>query len=238
MEDPGIWKRVEEWESRPGGIDLGVLREAAVNARYGAKILPDRLLGGPATVVSADLGAGRVRFLEGEAVSTVLRAGTLHGVGGWFRARLSPSVSMTNAPGDPGAIASRDQVFLPVDRPTPVLPGERVRVRLGISTVLEMVRWTVEVLPAGSEEPRCVFRQDELRGALILPGDLRRTDPGHAPGLTEKGRAALRVLALCGEGRSVGAIREAVAREFPGLLPSPEALEEFVQDLVDRAAAE
>jgi protein arginine N-methyltransferase 1 len=235
VEDAETWSRIAAWEARPHGIDLGPGREAAVNARYGVRLRAESLLGPGRALATADLAAGRVPFLEGEALCEVRRGGTLHGIGGWYRARLSPSVSVTNAPGEPAAITSRAQVLFPVDRATEVAPGDRVRVRMAISTVVEMTRWTVEVLPAGSDEPRCTFRQDELRGALVAPEDLRRNAPGFAPGLSERGRAALRVLALCGEGRTVAEIREAVAREFPGLFPRAEGREEFVQDLVERA---
>ena len=49
----------------------------------------------------------------------VARAGTLHGIGGWFHAELAPSIGFTNAPTAECRI-NRRNVFFPLDRPVAV----------------------------------------------------------------------------------------------------------------------
>ena len=82
----------------------------------------------------------------------ITRSGTLHGIGGWFAATLSPTVTLSNSPLAANRIARRGVVF-PVRRPTPLAAGDRVSVRMRILPADLLVSWSVRVFRGGAAEP-------------------------------------------------------------------------------------
>ena len=74
------------------------------------------------------------------------RAGTVHGIAGWFVAHLNETTTLTNAPGDPERIARRNAV-LPVRQPLAVSIGQVLRVQMLIRPYELLVKWVVELWP-------------------------------------------------------------------------------------------
>ena len=222
--------RVEFWTGRPAGFDLSPVRQWAANTGYPTTFDASALLGPPAQAGAFDMRTVTVAPLKLSARLTIERPGTLHGVGGWFLAQLSPSVSLSNGPG-PGRL-DRQNVFFPIDRPPAVLPGDVVDVGMHVIPAETIVTWSVRVTRGGAELGR--FRHSTLNGMLMSREELRRMDPSFAPALTDRGAARLSVLSLCDGRRPLAAIEQAVFDRHPDLFATAAEAGAFVAEVVTR----
>ena len=231
---PEAHAHVEFWRTEPGAFDMSPARTHAVNTGYPRHLLPGELVGAPAVAGRIDLTRDAARPFRLDAVLVVARPGTLHGIGGWFSATLSPSVTMTNSPLAADRI-NRRNVFLPIDRPVDVTPDDEVRVALQLRPEDSVLVWTVSVSRAGDpDRPRARFTHSTWRGMLFDRRDLDRVAPAHRPRLTPRGRARLSVLELADGGRTVDAIEREVHRRHADLFASAEDAAVFVAEVLTR----
>ena len=234
VEDAKTYDRIDFWDRRPGGFDFRPARRWSVNTGYPIALARQSMLAAPITVTRLDMAtvASNPQTAEGRFV--VSRAGTLHGIGGWFHAHLSPRVTLSNAPDAPARL-NRRNVFLPVDRPVPVDAGDAIDVRLHVIPAETVVTWQVAVRNTdGQEKARCC--QSTLRGMLLSRDELRRTNPAFVPRLTPRGDARLSVLTLCDSQRSLAEIEREVFRRHPDLFRTVGEAEAFVAEVVVRYA--
>ncbi len=231
VEDPSFHALVDFWNTRPGGFDFSPGRRRAANTGYPATFRPESLLTGPATVVTIPVATQPPAPVVGEALLSVTRAGTLHGVGGWFSALLHGDVWMTNSPLSPEAI-DRRSAFLPIDRPVAVEAGDAIRVGIRILPREVVLAWEVRVERQGRVVGE--YRQSTWQGMLVTREDLSLTNPAHAPTLTPRGLARRTVLELCDGHRLLGDIEREVHRRHPDLFASPAEAAEFVAEVVTR----
>ncbi len=239
VEAPDMWKQIEFWNESPAGFDFSPARSIAVNTGYPVKYKPKQLLGDSTTAASLDLSTVTAGPLDFDVTLKVKRSGTMHGIGGWFEARLSKSVTMSNSPVAKHPIF-RKNVFFPVDRPVTLAKGDRVRVRMNIRPTEIVVTWKVEVLgggrASGNGHPKAQFTHSTLQGMLISKEDLQRTRPGFIPKLNPWGVARLSVLTLCDGGRSLSEVEREVYQRHSELFPSPDDAAFFVSEVVTRYA--
>jgi hypothetical protein len=179
--------------------------------------------------LTAGSGAAPLRLC---ASLVCTRDGTLHGLGGWFEARLSPGAVMTTSPLAPDAIARRN-AFFPVERPLAVTAGDTVDVRMAVLPAEPIASWSVDVR-AASGALRAAFRHSTLEGMLIAREDLARTRPDFQPRLTERGRARQSVLEWCDGGRTVAQIETDLRTRYPALFRDQRAAAAFVAEVVTR----
>jgi protein arginine N-methyltransferase 1 len=241
VESPEMWQRVAFWDEKPAGLDIRPARMVAVNTGYPATFRPGQMLGTPADAVTLDLASAGPEAFAFETTVTAEREGTLHGIGGWFRARLSPGVFLSNSPLDEAPI-NRRAVFFPIDRPVRLDPGDVVRVRLRVLPADTIVTWDVSVRgapggPTGADGPdKGRFSHSTWQGMLLSQEDLRRSDPLWRPTLTPRGRARMSVLELCDGGRPLEEVEREVHRRHPDLFDSPRAAAVFMAEVVTRYA--
>jgi protein arginine N-methyltransferase 1 len=218
-------KVVDAWKQPLHDLDFALVHETAQHGRFAAELESEHLLGDPVTVCEGDPSDPGLAHMKGDVRLLVNQAGMLHGLGGWWRARLSPSVETTNSPVAEDRVVSRHHVFLPIAEPLGVKPGDEIAVTISVSTREEMVAWTVEV---GER----TFRHGEFLGALGSAEDFRRHDPEHVPGAGERARAATLVLERAAAGDSFGVILLVLEEECPSLFVSREDREGFVRELL------
>ncbi|MGH7164377.1 MAG: 50S ribosomal protein L11 methyltransferase [Nitrospiraceae bacterium] len=240
VEASQLHEAVEFWAGSQAGFDFHPARTIAANTGFPTHFMPDQILGDPARLGSLDPSRADLGSWSFEAPLTVARQGTLHGLGGWFTAQLSPNVTMTNSPLAAHHI-NRRNVFLPIDRPVQVQKDDRLRVRVQIRPREVFVRWVVEVTGAPSKDSRpgsvkARFTHSTLHGMLISREDLRRTRPDFIPTLTPWGLARQTVLALCDGERALRDIEQAVFRRHPDLFSSQAEAATFVAEVVTRYA--
>jgi SAM-dependent methyltransferase len=242
VERPDLADQVEFWGHRPAGFDFQPARELAVNTGYPVTLRRRELLAPAVGAADIDLATVSPGPLRLAASFEAARAGTLHGIGGWFAAGLAPGVVMTNSPLAARRI-NRRNVFFPVDRPVAVAAGDPIQVTLHVRPEELVVTWKVEVWQAeaggagaGRRTKRAEFRHSTLRGMLIAQEDLRRTAPGAVPHLAPRGEARRTVLELCDGRRSLAEIEREVQRRHPTLFASGGVAAEFVAEVVTRYA--
>ncbi|MGI8559327.1 MAG: 50S ribosomal protein L11 methyltransferase [Solirubrobacteraceae bacterium] len=234
VESEEMWSHVAFWDTTPLDVKLGPGRTIARNTGYPVTYAPDALLSDAIVLASLDPSEDNGSPIRVRATATVGRTGVLHGVGGWFTAQLSPSVSMTNSPLAANRI-NRRNVFFPVDQPVPVEPGDNVEIAMLIAPAEVMVGWDVSVVaPDGT--PKASSRHSTFTGMLISGEDLVRTRPDFAPTLTPRGKARLTVLSLCEEGRRLGDVEEELYRRHSGLFRTPQEAALFAAEVVTRYA--
>ena len=219
---------IEFWNGNPAGFDMRPLREMAANSGYPRALPAGDLLGPPVVGGSLDL-ASDCRTVSVDAETVIARAGTLHGIGGWFSARLSASVVMSNSPLAADRIGRRGVVF-PIDRPTPVAPGDRIHTRMRIIPDELMVSWNVEVHRQSGDILKCAH--STLRGMLIVPDRLNRTRPDYVPHLNARGLARRSVLELCDGHRSLAEIEREVYDRHETIFRDRDEAALFVAEVV------
>ncbi len=232
-----LWDQVEFWNRTPMGLDVRPARSLASNTGYPVKLTPEQLLGPSAEPLSVDPSLSGSKSLHFTCTLLINRTGTLHGLGGWFGAQLSPSVTMSNSPLSEQRIDRRN-VFFPLDRPVPVQTGDSVSVTMHILPTQIAVTWTVEINKNGASVTNPVrFTHSTLKGMLISREDLKRTHPSFVPTLTPWGEARLTVLSLCNEQNPLAQIEQELLRRHPDLFPSLSNAATFVAEVVTRYSA-
>ena len=230
VEVPNVADAIDFWSGRPAGFNMHALREMSVNSGHPRTLDADHLLGTPGVGGSVDLSAD-VSSIAVSAEIVVSRAGTLHGIGGWFSAALSPAVTLSNAPLAVNRIARQGVVF-PIRRATAVAAGDRVAVRMRILPTDLLVSWTVRVFRGDAAEASERFDQSTLGGMLLEPERVRRTRPDYVPNLTARGKARLSVLELCDGHRALAAIERDVYERHPALFRDRAEAAVFVAEVV------
>jgi protein arginine N-methyltransferase 1 len=237
VEHEVLWKQVEFWNQSPMGLDVRPARSIAGNTGYPVKLTAEQLLGPSVAPLSVDPSVSGSQPLHLKCTLSVSRTGTLHGLGCWFVAHLSPSVTMSNSPLSEQRIDRRN-VFFPLDRPIPVQPEDSVTVAMHILPSQIAVTWTVEIYKNDAPATNPVrFTQSTLKGMLISREDLQRTHPAFVPTLSPWGAARLTVLTLCDGERPLAQIEQELLRRHPDLFPSPSNAATFVAEVVTRYSA-
>jgi hypothetical protein len=221
---------VDFWRGRPGGFDFAPVRAWAVNTGYPTRFEPTDLLAPPVAGAAFDLATVTGERLTLEATMTIRRTGTLHGLAGAFSARLSPGVTLSNAPGASPRLPRRN-VFFPIDQPVAVAPGDLIDVDMRILPTEGLVVWRVEVAaPDGAVKGR--FRHSTLEGMLVRREDLRRQRPDFVPSITPRGEARRSILELCDGHRSLADVERAVFERHPSLFKTLGDASAFVAEVV------
>ena len=235
VDDAGLRSLVDFWSAeQPSGFDFAPVRTWAVNHRYPATTTEQALLGAAAGIARIDMRTAVAGPLSGRAELVIERAGTLHGITGWFTATLVPGVTVSNAP-TAAARLDRSHVFLPIDAAVTVEPGDVVRVGVHAIPAEMLIAWTVEVVRHGISIARA--RQSTIHGLLITRADVQRTDPRHTPTLSPGGRARLSVLELCDGQRTLADIERAVLTRYPDLFASLSEAAVFVGHVIAGSAS-
>jgi hypothetical protein len=229
VEAPNIWKEVDFWKRSPEGFNLERAYLIAANTGHPTKYQPQQILAEPAVIATIDLTRDSEPAFSGKVTSIVQRGATLHGIGAWFTAELSPSVSMTNSPLSEDTI-NRRAVFFPLDPPTRVEANERVQIDMRIVPDEKLVSWRVKIFNSDSS-PRAHFAHSTFRGMLLCPEDLRKAKPDFVPRLTSWGEARRSVVDLCDGRRTLAAIEKEVYKRHPTLFPSLAEAAAFVAEV-------
>jgi SAM-dependent methyltransferase len=221
--------QVRFWNAQKAGIDLSPASEWAVNTGYPVALESGDLLADAADVIAIDLPSRPETPLRAAANFPIRRAGNLHGIGGWFSAALSPSVSITNSPLAADRLGRRN-VFLPLGDPWSVTVGECVQLSLTILPNQHIVNWTVTRSKADGAISH--QRHSTMRGMLTSRDDLARTRPDFVPELTPRGRGRLTLLQLCDGRRALSEVESEMFARHPDLFTSYADAVAFVAEVI------
>ena len=234
-----LFGQIEFWRQAPAGYDYRPALAIATNTGYPARLAPAHMLGAAARAISLRLSTASTAALSAEVVLEAARPGTLHGIGGWFEAQLSPGVTLTNSP-----LAARPifrmQVFFPIGQPVSLEERDQIGVKLRILPAGGIVSWTVEVRGGGGHGPAPTnkgrFAHSTFQGMLLWREDLERTDLEFVPRLSPWGEARRSVLELCDGRRVLRDIEREVQHRHPALFQSFAEAAAFVTEVVTRYA--
>jgi Ribosomal protein L11 methyltransferase (PrmA) len=238
VQQEDLWRQVEFWNQSPASFNFQPARKLAVNTGYPVKLQPHQLLASAAILASLDTATCPGSISGMEASMEVEQAGTLHGIGGWFSAQLSPHVAMSNGPLGPNPIKRRN-AFFPIERPVAVEKGDRVKVTMTIRPGDSMITWVVEVDgPQAAGGARSVIKakstHSTFHGMLLCKEDLQKTQPHFIPKLSPRGLARQSVLDLCDGRRTLSEIEQEVYRHHRQLFHSLDQAATFVAEVITR----
>jgi protein arginine N-methyltransferase 1 len=231
VEGSELYDRIAFWERGIADFDFTPLRPFSVNAPYMTKFQPEQVLGSVTTTATIDLRTADGSPVRFEANLTIAREGTLHGIGGWFRAELAPDVFMTNSPVAPDAMF-RMNTYFPIERPMGVHAGDRVRVEMTIVPLEMIVSWTVTVSPHGQREVR--FSHSTFQGMIVAREDVTKNRPAFVPTPSPWGAVRRTILELCDGTRTLAEIQREVARRYLNLFRSASEAAQFVAECIER----
>lgn len=196
------------------------------NLRYHHSFLPDDLLGPPAPLGHLDLASDSPDYFRFTATLTVDRAGRFDGFAGWFDCLLAADTRMTNSPLDPASIR-RSQAFLPALESFAVEPGDEIAVSLASRADALMLAWTIQPPRGGALQ-----KLSTLNAMAVDPSRLG-APADKPPVLKPKGAARAFVLGQIDGSRTREAIIAEVLARWPDLLPTEDAIRDFVDRVVD-----
>ena len=159
VESSRCYGPVAGWEKEVVPPPLRWLREDAANTRYPVRLEKTELLGEPVQLGEIDLYAENGALFSWNTSLPIDRAGTLHGVAGWFDCELAEGVWMTNGPlAELGIL--RSQAFLPLGEPVGVRAGERLAVTVMARPRDEIIawRWTRRPAALSGTQPGRAYR--------------------------------------------------------------------------------
>lgn len=226
VESEAEWNKVAAWKESGIPEALHWVHELSCNTKHSASFPEEALVSRPATALQVVLGDPGPDFLKMKVAFIADRDATLHGIAGFFAARLHDDVWMTNEPGHTQAI-NRPQVFLPLCDPVAIRSGERIDVTLTARPSEHVIAWNIALPEQGVK-----YRQSTLKGETMTARTLRLVDPAYRPGLGKLAKARQIVQGYCDGTRTIVEITDAVLGEHPGLMPSEEALRHFVISVV------
>lgn len=242
--DPEFYKMIsfaDRDDDLLDGLDLAGARELSLNDTYGHYIRPEHYLGTPQTVATVDfhtITVTEAAQFDHEVALTVAKEGELHGIGGWFTAQLSPSVTLTNLHSDESN--SWYNQYFPIIRPVAVKPGDKVNLHLqmhGVSVSHFVWIWNIQVRREveGEWQEIANYHQNTFRGQLFSKKLVEVADENYCPQVSDNGRLAQFVLAHC-DGNHSG---EAIVEKWLSHNEIPEDRREWetlrVQRMVERA---
>lgn len=153
VESASIFEDVTPWRDPRHGLDWSAARSLALNNLYNVKIEPGEIVSEPAPLTGIDMHtASPDRVRGGRLVFESGRDGTLHGLAGWFRARLAPQIWLETGPEAPETVWR--QVFMPFEA-LPLRRGQRIEVEVSFEPTVPgrppVASWSVTSGAAGSE---------------------------------------------------------------------------------------
>jgi protein arginine N-methyltransferase 1 len=201
------------------------LNELCRNVRYSHALGPDDLIAAPVALGHVDLADADTAFYRFEATLTAAHAGRFDGIAGWFDCHLADDVRMTNNPLAPDSI-QRSQAFLPASESFAVEAGDQIGVSIRFRADDTMISWTIQP-PHGA--PR--QQMSTFKSTVLSPADLVK-QPDRALALSPEGKARAFVLAQVDGERTGAAITAKVLAEWPDMLPTEEAIRDFVTSVL------
>ncbi|MBA3974973.1 MAG: hypothetical protein C0504_12250 [Candidatus Solibacter sp.] len=228
IESGRCYAEVSRWRAESLAPEFRALGRFAENVKCPVTLERAEAAAGPARLGSIGLREDSPDYHCWRAELKCERDATLHGLAGWFRCELAEGVWMTNSPLAEERI-QRPQAFLPLAEPVHAKAGDSIGCTIMARPKEDFLAWVVE---AGGRRQS----QSTLNGMLLGERDLRIGNPGAVPRLTREGEARRVVLEYCDGVRSLSEIEAIVMERRPGLLPSRQALAQFVFQVFTRDA--
>jgi protein arginine N-methyltransferase 1 len=208
-----IYSRVHFWNEDVYGVDYRLVRDRAVNTSYIHLLQPQDYLSEPAALNEIDLHQAKDNLMDGAVKFRIGRKGILHGIGGWFEAKLSENVLLSTSPETPCPL--RKYRFFPIGKPLEVSEGDTLEVRIGAGQGCGLGfvwNWNLKLSRSRGGEIRFAHSSfDPSRSDLLL----RMSH--FTPSLSETGAIDLFILSQCNGNSTILQIAEQLCQHYPSL---------------------
>lgn len=208
-----IYSKVHFWNEDVYGVDYRSVRDRAVNTSYVHLLQPQDYLSEPAVLNEIDLYQAKDNSMDRAVKFRIGRKGTLHGIGGWFEAKLSPGTSLSTSPDS--APTHWKHRFFPIGKPLEVSEGDKleVRIRAGQMWGLGFVwNWNLKLSRSRGGELR--FAHSSFNPSR---GDLLLRMSHFTPSLSETGAIDLFILSQCNGNSTILQIAGQLCQHYPSL---------------------
>jgi hypothetical protein len=121
---PKLHEPIQFWDRPLADFDVSAVRRLAANRPVSVVLPKDGALAEPKLAWTLDLKQPVGETVEQTVTFEISRPGSLHGIGGWFLAELSPGVFLDSAPGRP-TLPWR-QGFMPLTTALTAQAGDRL----------------------------------------------------------------------------------------------------------------
>lgn len=228
VHSPRLHEKAVAWRAPGIPPEYHWLAGMGANMKQAVRLQSNELASEPVMLTEIDLQQDQPAFFSWPYELQLTKATAVHGLVGWFECELAEGVWMTNSPGCADAI-DRPQAFFPVAEPVSVKQGESLQGTVMARPAEHLIAWTIRHPVSG------VSRRGSTWESEVLPKDRLHSSKGsHVPVPNWRAGASACVLALCDGERSVEQIRNEVLARYPDLLPSTEAIRQFVDDVLTR----
>lgn len=226
------YARLELPPSSAYDLDFERLRSLSINGVSSTRLQPQDLLAEPQRAYRHDAAqVTRDTHADAKLTFEINAAGTLHGYGGWFEARLAEDVVVTNAPPNASPQAW-DNLLLPIAEPVSVTPGMIVELRLRAydrPRQRQFWQWDTIVHDVAAQVI-ARYQQSTFFGEPCSPELTRKRAMDHMPALDEAGEIDRLILSLMDGRHTLEAIVREVTERFPARFPrSEDALEQVAE---------
>ena len=156
------------------GLDFSLTTSMMANDASPTRLTKGRRLANPALVLESQLPGKNSTTLSSNVIFDCQKRGTIHGFAVWFDLDLVEGVRLSTAPDQPAL--AWGQYYLPLERPIPVVAGERVCLDLSVKMGgKDQVwwQWKGHRVKGGKSRPTYVFRQNNFR-SISLPSKANR----------------------------------------------------------------
>lgn len=215
VEMPTAYAYLSAWDTPLAGLSFLPAKRLAANILYFAGFGPEALLGPGQPWAAVQLPEASPYAVTGSVTLVCSRAGTLHGIGGWFDAELAPGVTVSNSP--EATTTSWSRAFLPLEQAVDVQPDDQIEVTVAAHANGSLWRWQVRCArptPHGLT-PLAAFSHNTFAGQLVPIQDLRKRRADSRPALTQVGEAKRFALQQMDGQTTLGEIADRLMARFP-----------------------
>lgn len=228
LESPALHAKILGlWQEHRYGLDFSCVYPFAANNLYNVDLNRESFLSQPQTIADIDIAQFSGTDIDREICFSVQRSGVVCGLGGWFCAKLSANISVSNQP--PNQTPSWRQVFLPVSQPFHIDAGEQLKIRL--KTAGSGAVWHWRLVSSHSHASHSNFL-----GFPCPLTRLRSMQPNYIPQLSQHGQAEFLVLQMCQQKQTRQVIRQCLAEKYPDLFACDDKLESWLNEIFSRIA--
>lgn len=216
-------RHVGQWSLPSQGIDFSAVRPYAANSLCydSAKNREARFLAQPLVLASLDFGSAAKTECSSEVVFETSDPGECHGFVGWFRMWLGENW-LSTSPQDPALHWS--QVFLPVDPPIQLAPGDAVSFRLHRP---EYGEWTWICAHKGVTQ-----RHSTFFSRMLSTDGIRHLARDHPVQASATGELARFVIDRMDGVNTVESIHRLATQAFRGRFSTARELERNIQSIL------
>jgi protein arginine N-methyltransferase 1 len=214
VESSELYDNIALWDELSLNLDLSIPRRIVTNTWWKGRAQTSEFLSEPQRWATLDHTSIQSPDAKAEIEFDVVRPGTVHGWSMWFDTILDDAETLSNHPGKPELVYSN--AFFPIEKPTAVVKGDRVRLRIRADLVEDdyVFGWNTIVLNNDGKS-KAEYRQSTFFGIPRSRSELLKQDGKYKPALGLRGQLQNHILSLMDGANTNDEIAQAVMRQFP-----------------------